>query len=222
MSTSTSLSCLISLLSEHFIKLPRVSVLGWVWFQWDWLLWLRTSETNKLITILDNRCQTSYTSYFLKYPLKARQRQFITMDMPGFIPPARRLFQTQNVLGSFPISLKHLKSSSFKDKNCNYEPPIRVTTLSSLWKITGDSFQKDSWASLSPQTLAPHMKSLVKTLDFSELLTNIHLISSYFSLSEKQSRWKPKDRIIGSKINHYFQNCLRTFLRHSWATSKTY
>ncbi|MTR10327.1 hypothetical protein GMC12_01685 [Streptococcus salivarius] len=41
-------------------------------------------ETNKLITILDNRCQTTIRNYFLKYPLKVRQQvQFITMDMSG-------------------------------------------------------------------------------------------------------------------------------------------
>ncbi|VED90110.1 Putative transposase, ISSmu2 [Streptococcus vestibularis] len=41
-------------------------------------------ETNELITILDNRRQTTIRNYFLKYPLKARQKvQFITMDMSG-------------------------------------------------------------------------------------------------------------------------------------------
>ena len=38
-------------------------------------------ETNKLITILDNRRQTTIRNYFLKYPLKARQKvQFITIE----------------------------------------------------------------------------------------------------------------------------------------------
>ncbi|WP_435532523.1 transposase, partial [Streptococcus thermophilus] len=44
----------------------------------------------KLITILDNRRQTTIRNYFLKYPLKVRQQvQFITMDMSGaYIPLA--------------------------------------------------------------------------------------------------------------------------------------
>ena len=60
----------------------------------NWLLWRRINETNELITILDNRRQTSIRNYFLKYPLKARQQvQFITMDMSGaYIPLAKRLF----------------------------------------------------------------------------------------------------------------------------------
>ena len=41
-------------------------------------------ETNELITILDNHRQTTIRNYFLKYPLKVRQKvQFITMDMSG-------------------------------------------------------------------------------------------------------------------------------------------
>ena len=45
-------------------------------------------ETNELITILDNRRQTTIRNYFLKYPLKARQQvQFITMDMSGAYNP---------------------------------------------------------------------------------------------------------------------------------------
>ncbi|MFR2571921.1 MAG: transposase [Streptococcus salivarius] len=54
---------------------------------------------NELITILDNRRQTSIRNYFLKYPLKARQKvQFITMDMSGaYIPLARKtLSKRQN------------------------------------------------------------------------------------------------------------------------------
>ena len=52
-------------------------------------------ETNKLITILDNRRQTTIQKLLLKYPLKVRQKvRFITMDMSGaYMPLARRLFQ---------------------------------------------------------------------------------------------------------------------------------
>ena len=41
-------------------------------------------ENNKLIPILDNRRQTTIRNFFLKYPLKVRQKvRFITMDMSG-------------------------------------------------------------------------------------------------------------------------------------------
>ena len=41
-------------------------------------------ENNKLIPILDNRRQTTSRNFFLKYPLKVRQKvRFITMDMSG-------------------------------------------------------------------------------------------------------------------------------------------
>ena len=41
-------------------------------------------EHNKLIPILDNRRQTTIRNFFLKYPLKVRQKvRFITMDMSG-------------------------------------------------------------------------------------------------------------------------------------------
>ncbi|WP_254593228.1 transposase, partial [Streptococcus salivarius] len=57
-------------------------------------------ETNKLITILDNRCQTTIRNYFLKYPLKVRQQvQFITMDMSGtYMPLARKLFPNAKIV----------------------------------------------------------------------------------------------------------------------------
>lgn len=57
-------------------------------------------ETNKLITILDNRRQTTIRNYFLKYPLKVRQKvRFIMMDMSGaYIPLARRLFPNAEII----------------------------------------------------------------------------------------------------------------------------
>ena len=56
--------------------------------------------TTELITILDNRHQTTNRNYFLKYPLKIRQRvRFITMDMSGaYMPLTRRLFQNVEII----------------------------------------------------------------------------------------------------------------------------
>ena len=73
-------------------------------------------ETNKLITILDNRRQTTIRNYFLKYPLKARQKvQFITMDMSGaYIPLARRLFPNAEIIIDRFHIIQHLGRAFLK------------------------------------------------------------------------------------------------------------
>jgi len=63
-------------------------------------------ENNKLITILDNHRQTTIRNFFLKYPLKVRQKvRFITMDMSGdYMPLVRRLFlNAQIIIDCFQI-----------------------------------------------------------------------------------------------------------------------
>ena len=57
-------------------------------------------ENNKLIPILDNRRQTTIRNFFLKYPLKVRQKvRFITMNMSGaYIPLVRRLFLNAQII----------------------------------------------------------------------------------------------------------------------------
>ena len=65
---------------EHFDKLPRVMSWDEFGFKKGELAFVET----KLITILDNHRQTTIRNYFLKYPLKIRQKvRFITMDMSG-------------------------------------------------------------------------------------------------------------------------------------------
>ena len=84
---------------EHYGKLPTVMSWDEFGFKKGELAFVAQNfETNKLITILDNRRQTTIRNHFLKYPLKVRQKvQFITMDMSGaYIPLARRLFPNRN------------------------------------------------------------------------------------------------------------------------------
>ena len=98
---------------EHYDKLPAVMSWDEFGFKKGELAFVAQNyETNKLITILDNRCQTTIRNYFLKYPLKARQKvQFITMDMSGaYIPLARRLFQKD----SRKLSLNSFYSKTFR------------------------------------------------------------------------------------------------------------
>ena len=80
---------------EHYDKLPAVMSWDEFGFKKGELAFVAQNyETNKLITILDNRRQTTIRNHFLKYPLKVRQKvQFITMDMSGaYMPLARRPF----------------------------------------------------------------------------------------------------------------------------------
>ena len=110
---------------EHYDKLPAVMSWDEFGFKKGELAFVAQNyETNELITILDNRRQTTIRNYFLKYPLKVRQQvQFITMDMSGaYIPLARKLFPNAKiVLDRFHI-IQQPWTCLFKDKNCNYEP----------------------------------------------------------------------------------------------------
>ena len=70
---------------EHYDKLP--TVMSWDEFGFkkgEFAFVAQNYETNKLITVLDNRRQITIRNYFLKYLLKVRQKvRFITMDMSG-------------------------------------------------------------------------------------------------------------------------------------------
>ena len=101
-------------------------------------------ETNELITILDNRRQTTIRNYFLKYPLEDRQKvQFITMDMSGaYIPLARRLFPNAKiVLDRFHI-IQHLGRAFLKTRIAIMNQFDKKSLLSSLEKSLDVSFKK--------------------------------------------------------------------------------
>ena len=98
---------------KHYDKLPAIMSWDEFGFKKGELAFVAQNyETNQLITIPDNRRQTTIRNYFLKYPLKARQKvQFITMDMSGaYIPLARRLFQKD----SRKLSLNSFYSKTFR------------------------------------------------------------------------------------------------------------
>ena len=96
---------------KHYDKLPAVMSWDEFGFKKGELAFVAQNyETNELITILDNRRQTTIRNYFLKYPLKVRQQvQFITMDMSGaYILLAKKLFPNAKiVLDRFHI-VQHL------------------------------------------------------------------------------------------------------------------
>ena len=104
---------------EHFDKLPRVMSWDEFGFKKGELAFVAQNyETNKLITILDNRRQTTIRNYFLKYPLKVRQKvRFITMDMSGaYMPLARRLFPNAEIIIDRFHIIQHLGRAFLKTR----------------------------------------------------------------------------------------------------------
>ena len=212
---------------EHYDKLPAVMSWDEFGFKKGELAFVAQNyETNELITILDNRRQTSIRNYFLKYPLKARQQvQFITMDMSGaYIPLAKRLFPNAKiVLDRFHI-IQHLGRAFLKTRiaimNQFDKKSLPYRALKNHWRL----FQKDSrklslnsfYSKTFHQTLSPH-EVVGKTLDFSEEPTDYYTLYQILLFHFQEKRVAEFFELIEenrSKVNHYFQTVFRTFLRH--------
>ena len=214
-------------LKEHYDKLPAIMSWDEFGFKKGELAFVAQNyETNELITILDNRRQTTIRSYFLKYPLKVRQQvQFITMDMSGaYIPLARRLFPNAKiVLDRFHI-IQHLGRAFLKTRiaimNQFDKRSLSYRALKNHWRL----FQKDSrklslnsfYSKTFRQTLAPH-EVVEKTLVFSKELTDYYTLYQLLLFHFQEKRVDEFFELIEenrSKVNHYFQTVFRTFLRH--------
>ena len=212
---------------EHYDKLP--AIISWDEFGFkkgELAFVAQNYETNELITILDNRRQTTIRNYFLKYPLEARQKvQFITMDMSGaYIPLVRRLFPNAKiVLDRFHI-IQHLGRAFLKTRiaimNQFDKKSLPYRALKNHWRL----FQKDSrklslnsfYSQTFRQTLAPH-EVVAKTLVFSEELTDYYTLYQLLLFHFQEKRVDEFFDLIEenrSKVNHYFQTVFRTFLRH--------
>ena len=211
---------------EHFDKLPAVMSWDEFGFKKGELAFVAQNyETNKLITILDNRRQTTIRNYFLKYPLKARQKvQFITMDMSGaYIPLAKKLFPNAKiVLDRFHI-IQHLGRAFLKTRiaimNQFDKNSLPYQALKNHWRL----FQKDSrklsissfYSKTFRQTLAPH-EVVEKTLNFSEELANYYNLYQLLLFHFQEKRVDEFFEFIQENlnvVNHYFQTVFRTFLR---------
>ena len=212
---------------EHYDKLP--AVMSWDEFGFkkgDLVFIAQNYETNELITILDNRRQTTIRNYFLKYPLKVRQQvQFITMDMSGtYMPLAKKLFPNAKiVLDRFHI-IQHLGRAFLKTRiaimNQFDKKSLPYRALKNHWRL----FQKDSrklslnsfYSKTFRQTLAPH-EVVEKTLGFSKELTDYYTLYQLLLFHFQEKRVDEFFELIEenrSKVNHYFQTVFRTFLRH--------
>ena len=214
-------------LKEHYDKLPAIMSWDEFGFKKGELAFVAQNyETNELITILDNRRQTTIRNYFLKYPLKVRQQvQFITMDMSGaYIPLARKLFPNAKiVLDRFHI-IQHLGRAFLKTRiaimNQFDKRSLSYRALKNHWRL----FQKDSrklslnsfYSKTFRQTLAPH-EVVEKTLVFSKELTDYYTLYQLLLFHFQEKRVDEFFELIEenrSKVNHYFQTVFRTFLRH--------
>ena len=212
---------------KHYDKLPAVMSRDEFGFKKGELAFVAQNyETNELITILDNRRQTTIRNYFLKYPLKARQQvQFITMDMSGaYIPLAKKLFPNAKiVLDRFHI-IQHLGRAFLKTRiatmNQFDKKSLPYRALKNHWRL----FQKDSrklslnsfYSKTFRQTLAPH-EVVEKTLGFSKELTDYYTLYQLLLFHFQEKRVDEFFELIEenrSKVNHYFQTVFRTFLRH--------
>ena len=212
---------------EHYDKLPAVMSWDEFGFKKGELAFVAQNyETNELITILDNRRQTTIRNYFLKYPLKVRQQvQFITMDMSGaYIPLAHKLFPNAKiVLDRFHI-IQHLGRAFLKTRiaimNQFDKKSLPYRALKNHWRL----FQKDSrklslnsfYSKTFRQTLAPH-EVVAKTLVFSKELTDYYTLYQLLLFHFQEKRVDEFFELIEenrSKVNHYFQTVFRTFLRH--------
>ena len=212
---------------EHYDKLP--AVMSWDEFGFkkgDLVFIAQNYETNELITILDNRRQTTIRNYFLKYPLEDRQKvRFITMDMSGaYIPLARRLFPNAKiVLDRFHI-IQHLGRAFLKTRiaimNQFDKKSLPYRALKNHWRL----FQKDSrklslnsfYSKTFRQTVVPH-EIIEKTLVFSEELANAYKLYQLLLFHFQEKRVDEFFELIEenmSKVNHSFQTVFRTFLRH--------
>ena len=212
---------------EHYDKLPDVMSWDEFGFKKGELAFVAQNyETNKFITNLDNRRQTKIRNYFLKYPLKVRQKvQFITMDMSGaYIPLARRLFPNAEIIIDRFHIIQHLGRAFLKTRiaimNQFDKKSLPYRALKNHWRL----FQKDSrklslnsfYSQTFRQTLAPH-EVVAKTLVFSEELSNDYNLYQLLLFHFQEKRVDEFFDLIEenrSKVNHYFQTVFRTFLRH--------
>ena len=211
---------------KHYDKLPAIMSWDEFGFKKGELAFIAQNyETNELITILDNRRQTTIRNYFLKYPLKARQKvQFITMDMSGaYIPLAKKLFPNAKiVLDRFHI-IQHLGRAFLKTRiatmNQFDKKSLPYRALKNHWRL----FQKDSrklslnsfYSKTFRQTLAPH-EVVEKTLNFSEELANYYNLYQLLLFHFQEKRVDEFFEFIQENlnvVNHYFQTVFRTFLR---------
>ncbi|BDD42422.1 ISL3 family transposase [Streptococcus ruminantium] len=212
---------------EEYTTLPEV--LSWDEFSYQkgkLAFIAQDFNTKKIITILDDRRQTTIRNHFFKYSKEARKKvKVVTVDMSGsYIPLIKKLFpNTRIVLDRFHI-VQHINRAlkqtrieimkQFDDKSLEYR------ALKYYWKL----IQKDSrklslkafYARIFRETLTPReclnkMFKLVPELkDYYDLYQLL-----LFHLQEKNTEqfWG----LIQDALPHLkrtFKTALSTFIRY--------
>ena len=208
---------------KHYDKLPAVMSWDEFGFKKGELAFVAQNyETNQLITILDNRRQTTIRNHFLKYPLKARQQvQFITMDMSGaYIPLAKKLFPNAEIIIDRFHIIQHLGRAFLKTRiatmNQFDKKSLPYRALKNHWRLSRKLSCKSFHSKTFGQTLIPH-EVVKKTLNFSEELANYYNLYQLLLFHFQEKRGDDFFELIEeniSKANHYFKTVFRTFLRH--------
>ena len=208
---------------EHYDKLPAVMSWDEFGFKKGELAFVAQNyETNKLITVLDNRRQITIRNHFLKYPLKVRQKvQFITMDMSGaYIPLARRLFPNAEIIIDRFHIIQHLGRAFLKTRiaimNQFDKKSLPYRALKNHWRLSRKLSCKSFHSKTFGQTLIPH-EVVKKTLNFSEELANYYNLYQLLLFHFQEKRGDDFFELIEeniSKANHYFKTFFRTFLKH--------
>ena len=208
---------------KHYDKLPAIMSWDEFGFKKSELAFIAQNyETNELITILDNRRQTTIRNYFLKYPLKARQQvQFITMDMSGaYIPLAKKLFPNAEIIIDRFHIIQHLGRAFLKTRiatmNQFDKKSLPYRALKNHWRLSRKLSCKSFHSKTFGQTLIPH-EVVKKTLNFSEELANYYNLYQLLLFHFQEKRGDDFFELIEeniSKANHYFKTVFRTFLKH--------
>lgn len=183
-------------------------------------------ETKKIITILDNRRQTTIRNYFFKYAKDARERvKIVTIDMSGnYLPLIKMLFPNAKiVLDRFHI-VQHmnraLKQTRIQIMKQFEKKSLEYRALKYYWKL----IQMDS-RKLSPNTF--YSRTFRETLTLKECLEKIfklvpqlkHYYNIYqlllFHLQEKNTElFFGLIQDVLPQLNHYFKTVLTTFCRY--------
>ena len=183
-------------------------------------------NTKKIITILDNRRQSTIRNHFFKYSKEPRESvRIVTMDMSGnYMPLVKLLFPNAKiVLDRFHI-VQHmnraLKQAHIQMMKAFEKKSLEYRILKYYWKL----IQKDS-RKLSPNAF--YSRTFIETLTPKECLDKIfeHVpqLEKYYNLYQllfstyKKRTLKQFFGLVQEalpQLNHPFKTALTTFIRY--------
>lgn len=212
---------------EDFSRLPEILSIDEFSYQKGKLAFIAQDfETKKIITILENRTQTTIRNYFFRYSKEARNSvKVVTVDMSGsYIPMIPKLFpKAKIVIDRFHIvqhmsrALNHTRIQLMKQFD---KKSLEYRALKYYWKSVLKDSRKLSLNSFRSRTFG-------ETLTPKECLTEIfHLVPELkgyydlyqlllFHLQEKNADYF-FDLIEEAlpHLNQTFKTALRTILHH--------